>query len=77
MIDGHTDTHTHTHTHTQATTIPEGQNWARVKMKFGKKLLKIQIIISVIPYILAVIRIQMLLLTFALSLPKTIILNQR
>ena len=28
MIDGHTDTHTHT----QATTIPEGQNWPRVKM---------------------------------------------
>ena len=31
MIDGHTDTHIHTHT--QATTIPEGQNWPRVKMK--------------------------------------------
>ena len=29
MIDGHTDTHTHIHT--QATTIPEGQNWPRVK----------------------------------------------
>ena len=27
MIDGQT----HTHTHTQATTIPEGQNWPRVK----------------------------------------------
>ena len=27
MIDGHTDTHTHT----QATTIPEDQNWPRVK----------------------------------------------
>ena len=26
-----TDRHTHTHTHTQATTIPEGQNWLRVK----------------------------------------------
>ena len=26
-----TDRHTHTHTHTQATTIPEGQNWPRVK----------------------------------------------
>ena len=26
MIDGHT------HTHTQATTIPEGQNWPRVKI---------------------------------------------
>ena len=32
MIDGHTDTHTYTHTHTQAMTIPEGQNWPRVKM---------------------------------------------
>ena len=31
VIDGHTDTHTYTHTHTQATTIPEGQNWPRVK----------------------------------------------
>ena len=33
MIDGHTHTHTHTHTHrqTQATTIPEGHNWPRVK----------------------------------------------
>ena len=30
MIDGHT--YTHTHTHTQATTIPEGQNWPRVKI---------------------------------------------
>ena len=30
VIDGHTDTHTHIHT--QATTIPEGQNWPRVKM---------------------------------------------
>ena len=29
MIDG--QTHAHTHTHTQATTIPEGQNWPRVK----------------------------------------------
>ena len=29
VIDGHTDTHTHIHT--QATTIPEGQNWPRVK----------------------------------------------
>ena len=29
MIDGHTDTQTHRHT--QATTIPEGQNWPRVK----------------------------------------------
>ena len=28
-----TDTQTHTHIHTQATTIPEGQNWPRVKMK--------------------------------------------
>ena len=27
VIDGHTDTHIHT----QATTIPEGQNWPRVK----------------------------------------------
>ena len=34
MIDGHTDTHTYTHTHTQATTIPEGQNWPRVKTWF-------------------------------------------
>ena len=31
MIDGHTDTHTYTHT--QATTIPEGQNWPRVKIE--------------------------------------------
>ena len=30
MIDGHTDTQTHRHT--QATTIPEGQNWPRVKI---------------------------------------------
>ena len=29
MIDGQT----HAHTHTQATTIPEGQNWPRVKIK--------------------------------------------
>ena len=29
MIDGHT--HTHTHRQTQATTIPEGHNWPRVK----------------------------------------------
>ena len=29
-----TDRHTHTHTHTQATTIPEGQNWPRVKKYF-------------------------------------------
>ena len=29
VIDTHTDTHTHTQT--QATTIPEGQNWPRVK----------------------------------------------
>ena len=29
--DWRTDTRTHTHTHTQATTIPEGQNWPRVK----------------------------------------------
>ena len=27
-----TRTHTHTYTHTQATTIPEGQNWPRVKV---------------------------------------------
>ena len=27
----HRHTHIHTHTHTQATTIPEGQNWPRVK----------------------------------------------
>ena len=26
------DRHTHAHTHTQATTIPEVQNWPRVKM---------------------------------------------
>ena len=32
MIDGHTHTHTHTHRQTQATTIPEGHNWPRVKM---------------------------------------------
>ena len=33
--DWHTDrqTDTHTHTQTQATTIPEGQNWPRVKIK--------------------------------------------
>ena len=31
--DWHTGWHTHTHTQTQATTIPEGQNWPRVKMK--------------------------------------------
>ena len=30
VIDGHTDTQTHRHT--QATTIPEGQNWPRVKI---------------------------------------------
>ena len=32
-IDGHMNVHTdrQTHTHTQATTIPEGQNWPRVK----------------------------------------------
>ena len=29
LTDRHT--HTHTHTHTQASTIPEGQNWPRVK----------------------------------------------
>ena len=29
-----TDRHTHTHTHTQATTIPEGQNWPRVKISY-------------------------------------------
>ena len=29
-----TDTRTHTHIHTQATTIPEGQNWPRVKNEF-------------------------------------------
>ena len=29
----HTRTHEHTDTQTQATTIPEGQNWPRVKMK--------------------------------------------
>ena len=37
MIDGHTDTHTHTHIHTQATTIPEGQNWPRVKNVSSKR----------------------------------------
>ena len=31
VIDGHT----YTHTHTQATTIPEGQNWPRVKIGYG------------------------------------------
>ena len=33
--DGHTDWHTHTRTHkqTQGMTIPEGQNWPRVKMR--------------------------------------------
>ena len=30
--DWRTHRHTHIHTHTQATTIPEGQNWPRVKM---------------------------------------------
>ena len=30
--DWRTHRHTHTHTHTQATTIPEGQNWPRVKI---------------------------------------------
>ena len=30
--DWHTHTHGHTDTQTQATTIPEGQNWPRVKM---------------------------------------------
>ena len=30
--DWHTDWHTHTQTPTQATTIPEGQNWSRVKI---------------------------------------------
>ena len=29
--DWHTDGHKHTHRQTQATTIPEGQNWPRVK----------------------------------------------
>ena len=29
--DWHIDWHTHTHTQTQAMTIPEGQNWPRVK----------------------------------------------
>ena len=29
--DWHTNRQTHTHTQTQATTIPEGQNWPRVK----------------------------------------------
>ena len=28
-------THGHTYTHTQATTIPKGQNWPRVKIKSG------------------------------------------
>ena len=32
LTDTHTDGHTHTHRQTQATTIPEGQNWPRVKM---------------------------------------------
>ena len=32
MIDGQT----HAHTHTQATTIPEGQNWPRVKRCDGR-----------------------------------------
>ena len=42
----HTYTHTHTHTHrqTQATTIPEGHNWPRVKImgliKFSLQLRK-------------------------------------
>ena len=31
--DWRTHRHTYTHTHTQATTIPEGQNWPRVKMR--------------------------------------------
>ena len=31
--DWRTHRHTHIHTHTQATTIPEGQNWPRVKMR--------------------------------------------
>ena len=35
MIDGHTHTHTHTHRQTQATTIPEGHNWPRVKIEIG------------------------------------------
>ena len=46
VIDGHTDTHTHT----QATTIPEGQNWPRVKTIWKKwtKTSKIQILIQFI-----------------------------
>ena len=31
VIDTQTHTHTHGHTQTQAMTIPEGQNWPRVK----------------------------------------------
>ena len=31
VIDTHTDTHTLTDTQTGAMTIPEGQNWPRVK----------------------------------------------
>ena len=33
VIDGHTDTHT------QATTIPEGQNWPRVKMNIQDEMI--------------------------------------
>ena len=39
-----TDRHTHTHTHTQATTIPEGQNWPRVKKNLNP-LKRIRVII--------------------------------
>ena len=33
VIDTHTDTHTLTDTQTGAMTIPEGQNWPRVKIR--------------------------------------------
>ena len=41
VIDTHTDTRTHGHTdtQTQATTIPEGQNWPRVKTRNCKSVI--------------------------------------
>ena len=38
LTDTHTHIHTHTHRQTQATTIPEGHNWPRVKMNWDEHI---------------------------------------
>ena len=67
LTDRHT--HTHTHTHTQATTIPEGQNWPRVKIQYGHQVAILKVTSLEINRLLPMTTINMLM-KFEIEIPK-------